>query len=370
MGPLDGIRIVEIEGIGPCPFAGMLLADLGADVIRVGRKTPRHFQPNRDVMSRGKRSIVLDLKKPKDKSALLKIIETADGLIEGFRPGVMERLGIGPEVCLEVNPRLVFGRVTGWGQEGPLAQRAGHDINFISLVSALHAMGRKGERPAIPLNLVGDFGGGGLRLAFGVVSALLEAQKSGQGQVVDAAMVDGVATMMNSIYDAMQMGYWSDKRGENLVDSGVPFYEVYETSDGKHISIGSLEPQFYKELIEKLGIEDSAPTVGEHLNRASWDELRPTLEKLFRQKTRDEWCEVFDGSDACFTPVLAAAEAFKHEHHVARRSFIEIEGVKQAVPAPRFSRTKPADPTAASERGADTEQILREYGITLENQSS
>jgi alpha-methylacyl-CoA racemase len=363
MGPLDGVRIVEIEGIGACPFAGMLLADLGADVIRVGRQTPSHFQPSRDVMSRGKRSIVLDLKKPEDTSAFLKIIKTADGLIEGFRPGVMERLGIGPEVCLQVNPRLVFGRMTGWGQEGPWAERAGHDINYISLVGALHAMGRKGERPAIPLNLVGDLGGGGLLLAFGVVSALFETQKSGKGQVVDAAMVDGVAALMASIYDAMQLGYWSDKRGENLVDSGVAFYDVYETSDGKHVSIGSLEPQFYKELIEKLGIEDRAPAVGEHLNRDNWDALRPTLTEVFLQKTRDEWCEVFNGSDACFTPVLAAAEAFKHEHHLARRSFIDVEGVKQAAPAPRFSRTKPADPRAASERGADTEEILRECGV-------
>jgi alpha-methylacyl-CoA racemase len=224
-------------------------------------------------------------------------------------------------------------------------------------------MGRKGERPAIPLNLVGDLGGGGLLLAFGVVSALFETQKSGKGQVVDAAMVDGVAALMASIYDAMQLGYWSDKRGENLVDSGVAFYDVYETSDGKHVSIGSLEPQFYKELIEKLGIEDRAPAVGEHLNRDNWDALRPTLTEVFLQKTRDEWCEVFNGSDACFTPVLAAAEAFKHEHHLARRSFIDVEGVKQAAPAPRFSRTKPADPRAASERGADTEEILRECGV-------
>ena len=365
MGPLDGIRILEIEGIGPCPFAGMLLSDLGAEVIRVGRPEPSFLQASFDVMSRGKKSITLDLKKPEHRAALLKLVATADALIEGFRPGVMERLGVGPDVCMEANPRLVFGRMTGWGQEGPWAKRAGHDINYISLAGALHAIGRKGERPTIPLNLVGDFGGGGLLLAFGVVSALLEASKSGQGQVVDAAMVDGVAALMASIYAGMQQGFWSDKRGENLLDSGAAFYDVYETRDGKYVSIGALEPQFYKELIDKLGLADRAPAVGAHLNPAKWDELRPTLEELFRQKTRDEWCEVFEGSDACFAPVLTAAEAFEHEHNVARRSFVEIDGIKHAVAAPRFSRTKPADPTPARERGADTEEILRACGVTL-----
>jgi alpha-methylacyl-CoA racemase len=316
-------------------------------------------------MSRGKKSITLDLKKPEHKEALLKLVATADALIEGFRPGVMERLGIGPDVCLEVNPRLVFGRMTGWGQEGPWAQRAGHDINYISLVGALHAIGHKGERPTVPINLVGDFGGGGLLLAFGVLAALLETKRSGKGQVVDAAMVDGVAALMGSVYAGMQQGFWSDKRGENLLDSGAAFYDVYETSDGKFISIGSLEPQFYQELIEKLGIADSAPPVGAHLIPANWGTLRPTLEEIFRQKTRDEWCEVFDGSDACFAPVLAAAEVFEHEHHVARGSFVEVAGTKQAVAAPRFSRTKPTDPAPAKERGADTEEILRECGVTL-----
>jgi alpha-methylacyl-CoA racemase len=277
----------------------------------------------------------------------------------------MERLGIGPDVCLGVNPRLVFGRMTGWGQEGPWAQRAGHDINYISLAGALHAIGRKGERPTVPMNLVGDFGGGGLLLAFGVVTALLETQKSGKGQVVDAAMVDGVAALMASVYAGMQQGFWSDKRGENLLDSGAAFYDVYETSDGKYVSIGALEPQFYQELIEKLDLVGSAPAAGDHLNPAKWGALRPALEDLFRQKTRDEWCEVFEGSDACFAPVLTAAEAFEHEHHVARRSFVDLDGIKHAVAAPRFSRTKPADPTPAQERGADTEEILRECGVTL-----
>mgnify|MGYP001820881156 CR=1 FL=1 len=365
MGPLDGIRIIEIEGIGPCPFAGMLLADLGAEVIRVGRPEPSFLQANFDVMSRGKKSVTLNLKDPAHKQALLKLIGTADALIEGFRPGVAERLGIGPEVCLEVNPRLVFGRMTGWGQDGPWAQRAGHDINYIALAGALHAIGHKGERPTLPLNLVGDFGGGGLLLAFGVVTALLETRNSGKGQVVDAAMVDGVAALMASVYAGMQQGFWSDKRGENLLDSGAAFYDVYETSDGKFVSIGALEPRFYKELVERLGLEGKAPAPMDHLNPAKWNELRPTLEALFRTKTRDEWCEVFEGSDACFAPVLAAAEVFEHEHHIARRSFVDVDGVKHAVAAPRFSRTKPADPRPARERGVDPEAILAEIGVTL-----
>ena len=363
MGPLDGFRIIEIEGIGPCPFGGMLLADLGADVIRVGRPEPSFLQANFDVMSRGKKSVTLDLKKPDGKKALLKLVETADALIEGFRPGVMERLGVGPEVCLEVNPKLVFGRMTGWGQDGPWAKRAGHDINYIALAGALHAIGHAGQRPTIPLNLVGDFGGGGLLLAFGVVTALLEAQKSGKGQVVDAAMVDGVAALMASIYAGMQQGFWSDRRGENLLDSGAAFYDVYKTSDGKYVSIGALEPQFYKELLERLGLEKDAPPPGAHLNPAKWNELRPQLEALFKTKTRDQWCEVFQDSDACFAPVLATAEVFEHEHHMARRSFVNIDGIRHAVAAPRFSRTKPADPQPARERGADNEAVFAECGI-------
>jgi len=364
MGPLDGFRVIEIEGIGPCPFGGMLLADLGAEVIRVGRPEPSFLQANFDVMSRGKKSVTLDLKKDDGKAALLKLVESADALIEGFRPGVMERLGIGPEVCIEVNPKLVFGRMTGWGQDGPWAKRAGHDINYISLAGALHAIGHEGQRPTVPINLVGDFGGGGLLLAFGVVTALLETQKSGKGQVVDAAMVDGVAALMASVYAGMQQGFWSDKRGENLLDTGAAFYDVYETSDGKYVSIGALEPQFYKELLERLDLVGKAAAPGDHLNPAKWNELRPTLEPLFKTKTRDEWCEVFKDSDACFAPVLPAAEVFEHEHHVARGSFVDIGGIKHAVAAPRFSRTKAADPQPAAERGADNEEVFRACGIT------
>ena len=366
MGPLDGFRIIEIEGIGPCPFGGMLLADLGAEVIRVGRPEPSFLQANFDVMSRGKKSVTLDLKKQEGKDAVLKLVESADALIEGFRPGVMERLGVGPEVCLEVNPKLVFGRMTGWGQDGPWAQRAGHDINYISLAGALHAIGHKGQRPTIPLNLVGDFGGGGLLLAFGVVTALLETQKSGKGQVVDAAMVDGVAALMASVYAGMQQGFWSDKRGENLLDSGAAFYDVYETKDGKYISIGSLEPQFYKELLEKLDLVGKAPAPMDHLNPAKWNELRPTLTEIFLSKTRDEWDEVFDGSDVCYAPVLAAAEVFEHEHHLARGSFVDIGGIKHAVAAPRFSRTKSAPPRPAAERGADNAEVLGALGINYQ----
>jgi alpha-methylacyl-CoA racemase len=341
----------------------MLLADLGAEVIRVGRPEPSFLQANFDVMSRGKKSVTLDLKKRDGKDALLKLVASADALIEGFRPGVMERLGVGPDVCLQVNPKLVFGRMTGWGQDGPWAKRAGHDINYISLAGALHAIGHEGQRPTVPINLVGDFGGGGLLLAFGVVTALLETQKSGKGQVVDAAMVDGVAALMASVYAGMQQGFWSDKRGQNLLDTGAAFYDVYETSDGKYVSIGALEPQFYKELLERLDLVGEAPAPGDHLNPAKWNELRPTLEALFKTKTRDEWCQVFKDSDACFAPVLPAAEVFEHEHHVARGSFVDLGGIKHAVAAPRFSRTKAANPKPAAERGADNEEVFRECGI-------
>lgn len=363
-GPLEGIRIIEVEGIGPCPFAGMMLADLGAEVIRVGRPQPSHLQAAFDLMSRGKKSIVLDLKSSDGTSALLEVIKTADALIEGFRPGVMERLGVGPDACLEANPRLVFGRMTGWGQEGPYAHAAGHDINYISLAGALHAMGRKGQQPTVPLNLVGDFGGGGLLLAYGVLAALLEAKASGKGQVVDAAMVDGVAALMASVYAGMQQGFWSHHRGENLLDSGAAFYDTYETKDGKFISIGSLEPQFYAELVQRLELQD-APAPMEHLQPAKWNDLRPQLEKIFAQRTRDEWCELLEGTDVCFAPVLTAHETFEHPHHVARKSFFTMDGVKQAVPAPRFSRSVPDLPKPARERGSDTEEILRECGVTL-----
>lgn len=366
MGPLSQIRVIEMEGLGPCPFAGMMLADLGAEVIRVGRAKPPVLQTAIDVFDRGKQSVVLDLKGPAGKKALLKLVEGADVLLEGFRPGVMERLGIGPETCLEINPRLVYGRMTGWGQEGPLSQRAGHDINYISIAGALHCIGRKGQKPTVPLNLVADFGGGGLLLAFGVLAALLERQHSGKGDVVDAAMVDGAGTLMASIFAALQAGFFSEKRGENILDGGAPFYDTYETKDGKFVSVGALEPQFYQILIEKLGLQGSAPPPFAHMQAIHWEALRPKMEEIFLTRTRDEWCEIFDETDACVAPILSPTEAFEHPHNVARKSFVDVGGSRQPRPAPRFARTDPPTPNPPHELGADTQSVLRGLGISEE----
>ena len=363
MGPLSAVTVIEVEGIGPCPFAGMMLADLGATVIRVGRPKPSGLQAAFDVLNRGKKSIVLDLKTKEGTDTLLRLVEKADALIEGFRPGVMERLGIGPDVCLERNPKLVFGRMTGWGQDGPLAERAGHDINYIALTGALHAIGRKGERPTIPLNLVADFGGGGVLLAFGVLAALIERQSSGKGQVVDAAMVDGVSMLMSPVLSGMQTGFWSTNRGTNLLDSGAPFYDTYETSDGKHVAIGALEPQFYDLLITKLELTDM-PGSHEHFFPQNWPKLRETFEALFKTRTRDEWCELLMDEDVCFAPVLSGKELFGHPHHEARGSFVDVGGVTQPRPAPRFSRTVPDTPVACAERGADTADVLASFGLS------
>jgi alpha-methylacyl-CoA racemase len=363
MGPLHGIRIIEIAGIGPGPFAAMILADMGAEVIRIERPAGGGLFPSgnpTDFLNRGKRCLCVDLKKPEAVNVVLKLVKQADGLVEGFRPGVTERLGIGPEACLDLNPKLVYGRMTGWGQEGPLAQEAGHDINYISLTGALHAMGRVGEKPAIPLNLVGDFGGGGLMMAFGVVCALLEAKNSGQGQVVDAAMVDGASLLLTSIYGAQQTGWWSEERGTNLLDSGAPFYEVYETADGKWVSIGSLEPQFYASLIERLGL--SAEDLPPQMDAAHWPSFKERLTGIFKTKTRDEWCEVFANSDACFAPVLAMSEAHEHPHNAARGSFVETNGARQPRPAPRFSRTDARIGIGPAKLGEHTDEILAEAG--------
>jgi alpha-methylacyl-CoA racemase len=362
MGPLRGTRIIEIAGIGPGPFACMVLADMGADVVRVERPGPGLFGTGpTDFLNRGKRSICVDLKKDDAVNTVLKLVQQADALVEGFRPGVTEKLGIGPDACLAANPGLVYGRMTGWGQEGPLAQEAGHDINYISLAGALHAMGRAGEKPAIPLNLVGDFGGGGLMMAFGVVCALLEARASGQGQVVDAAMVDGAAILMASIYGAHQQGWWSDERGTNLLDSGAPFYEVYETADGRHVSVGALEPQFYASLLDRLGLAgDDRPG---QMDRQHWPAFREELIRVFKTKTRDEWCEVFEGSDACFAPVLSMAEAHEHPHNAMRGTFVEVNGVRQPRPAPRFSRTGAEIGPPPPKQGEHTDEILREAGF-------
>jgi alpha-methylacyl-CoA racemase len=361
MGPLKGFRIIELAGIGPGPFCGMVLADLGAEVIsveRVGVKAPK---PALDCSRRGKRSIALNLKKEEGVEALLKLAETADALFEGFRPGAAEKLGIGPEPCMQRNPRLVYGRMTGWGQYGPLAKVAGHDINYISLTGVLSAIGRAGEKPVPPLNLVGDFGGGGMFLALGIVSALLETAKSGQGQVIDAAMTDGSAVLMSMFHSAYEMGLNSLERGTNRLDTGAHFYNCYETSDGKYISIGSIEPQFYDQLMDVAGL--SREQFGEQLDNSRWPELKHSLEQVFRQKTCAQWCELMEGTDICFAPVLNIKEAQSHPHNQARKTYIDVDGMQQPAPAPRFSRTVPLIRFAARQYGADTAEVLGELGF-------
>jgi alpha-methylacyl-CoA racemase len=358
MGPLEGCRIIEISGIGPGPFGAMMLADMGAEVLRVERPGGGWENPKLDLLSRGRRCIAVDLKQPAGVETVLRLVEKADGLLEGFRPGVMERLGLGPDVCLARNPRLVYGRMTGWGQDGPLASAAGHDINYIALAGALHPIGRRGDPPTVPLNLVGDFGGGGLMLAYGMVCALLERERSGQGQVVDAAMVDGAAALMTIFHATQQSGFWSDDRGTNLLDSGSHFYDAYETSDGQWISIGSFEPQFYALLLEKLGL-----SAEEHpqMDAARWPELKEKVAAVFKTKTRDEWCAELEGTDVCFAPVLTMAEAREHPHNVARGTFIERDGVGQPRPAPRFSRTDSEIGRSPARAGEHTEEVLAEW---------
>jgi alpha-methylacyl-CoA racemase len=365
MGPLTGITVIEIAGIGPGPFCGMLLADLGADVIRVDRAGSvtggDPTRPPADLLARGRRSVGVDLKSPDGVEVVLSLVERADALIEGFRPGVTERLGIGPDDCLGRNPRLVYGRMTGWGQDGPYAPTAGHDINYIALAGALDAIGRRGQAPVPPLNLVGDFGGGGMMLAFGVVAGLLEAQRSGRGQVIDAAMVDGAATLMTMMYGLHSMGMWNEERGTNLIDSGAHFYDVYETADGRYVSIGSIEPQFYAELLRLTGLE------GEELpwqhDRAEWPAMKERLAAIFRSRTRDEWCELMEGTDVCFAPVLTMGEATEHPHNVHRRTFVEVAGVTQPGPSPRFSRTPGEISRPPSHPGQHTDEVLTAAGF-------
>lgn len=369
MGPLKGVKVVEIAGIGPGPFAAMMLADMGAEVVRVDRSSSviggDPSKPPGDVLNRGRRSIAVDLKNPEAVEAVLTLVESADVLIEGFRPGVCERLGIGPQECFARNPRLVFGRMTGWGQDGPLSQRAGHDINYISIAGVLDPIGRAGERPVPPLNLVGDFGGGAMFLAFGVVCALLEARVSGQGQVVDAAMVDGSAVLATMITGLREMGIWNDVRGTNMLDTGAHFYEVYETADGRHVSIGSIEPQFYAQLLDLLGLADDE-TLPDQGDEASWPVLKERFAEVFRTRTRDEWTAIFDGSDACFSPVLSMLEAPSHPHNAERGVFTEVAGVIQPAPAPRFSRTEPVIQRPPSFPGQHTDEVLAEWGFTDE----
>jgi len=366
MGPLQGVKIIEIAGIGPGPFCAMMLSDMGAEIVRVERKglTADPKAVKYQILNRGRKSLGIDLKKPEGVAAVLRLVGQADGLFEGFRPGVMERLGLGPEDCLKINPKLVYGRMTGWGQDGPLALAAGHDINYISLSGALHAIGPSGEKPVPPLNLVGDFGGGGMLLAFGIVCALLETQKSGLGQVVDAAMVDGSAALMAMFYGMAATGSWKDQRGQNLLDSGSHFYNTYETLDGKWISVGSIEPQFYALLLEKSGISD--PEFLTQMDQSKWPEFKEKMTEIFKSKTREEWCRIMGGTDICFAPVLTMDEALKNEHNVARSTFIEVDGVPQPAPAPRFDRTRPEVQMPPPVPGGDTEVILADWGFSSE----
>ena len=363
MGPLNGIKILEVGGIGPGPFCGMMLSDMGADIIRIERKGGLSLtEPKFDILTRNRRSISLNLRNPEGVTAFLRMVEQVDALQEGFRPGVMEKLGIGPDICLMRNPKLVYGRMTGWGQDGPLAKAAGHDINYIALSGALHAIGRQGQKPVPPLNLVGDFGGGGMLLAFGMVCALLEAQRSGKGQVVDAAMIDGSAALMAIIYGLHAAGLWSNKPGTNLLDSGAHFYETYETADGKFIAIGSIEPQFYNLLLKLAEIED--PEFENQLDFNQWPYLKEKLAAVFKSKTRDQWCEIMEGSDVCFAPVLSMSEAPQHAHYKYRKTFTQIDGVLQPAPAPRFSRTKPSIKNPPPSPGQDTGAVLEAFGFS------
>jgi alpha-methylacyl-CoA racemase len=365
MGPLQGFTVIEMAGLGPGPMAGMLLADMGADVIRVERTTRLPNDQLKDVSFRGKKSIALDLKKAVGVEALLRLVEKADALIEGYRPGVAERLGIGPEVCQRRNPRLVYGRMTGWGQDGPLAKAAGHDINYIALSGALHAIGRKGERPVPPLNLVGDMGGGGMLLAFGVVCALLETQRSGKGQVVDAAMVDGAAQLMWMMHGFQASGLWNaEERGVNMLDGGAHFYDTYETADGRYVAIGAIEPQFYAKLLELVGVDPAR--FADQLTESQWPRMKAELAAVIKSKTRDEWAGIMEGTDACFAPVLSMLEAPHHPHLRVRNTFIEVDGLTQAAPAPRFSRTVPQVRHGNRPAGGDGEAVLAAAGLAPE----
>ncbi|MFQ5523749.1 MAG: CaiB/BaiF CoA transferase family protein [Acidimicrobiia bacterium] len=366
-GPLTGIRVVEMAGLGPAPFCGMLLADLGAEVVRVDRAdrvVGKHTSSTRyDLMNRGKRSIGVDLRAETGAEVVLRLVETADALIEGFRPGVMERRGLGPDVCLERNPHLVYGRMTGWGQEGPFAPMAGHDIDYIAVSGVLHAVG-PAEKPIPPLNLVGDYGGGGMLLAAGVLAALVQAQATGKGQVIDAAMVDGSALLAVSHHGHMAEGWWEDRRESNLLDGAAPFYTTYETKDGRHVAVGALEPQFFDELVRLLDLDpDSLPP---QMDRERWPEMHRLFAARFAARTRDEWAEHFAGSDACVAPVLSLSEAPHHPHNRTRGTFIELEGVIQPGPAPRFSVTPTSVDSGPVAPGADTEAILDELGYQPE----
>lgn len=369
-GPLTGLKVVEMVGIGPAPFCAMMFADMGAEVIRIDR--PREAADkglgHADILARGRRRVTIDLTKPGAAEAVLAILDKADVLIEGFRPGVMERLGLGPDVCLERNPRLVYGRMTGWGQYGPLAHAAGHDINYVALTGALHAIGRSGEGPVVPLNYIGDYGGGAMMLAFGVLSALYESRRSGLGQVVDAAMTDGAALLSTAIYSLKAVGQWSNERGENLLDGGAHFYDTYACADGKYVAIGAIEPRFYRKLLQRCGIDD--PAFAEQMDALRWPVLKHRLADVFRTRTRDEWCVLLEGSDVCFAPVLDWDEAPLHPHNQARKTFIEVDGVVQPAPAPRFSRSQPDCPAAPTPGAENEQELLCQWGLSDEHLES
>jgi alpha-methylacyl-CoA racemase len=360
-GPLTGLKIVEFAGIGPGPFCGMLLSDLGADVIRIDRRGGGRGGSPTDITSRGRRSVALDLKSPAAIKACLKLFESADAVFEGFRPGVMERLGLGPDVALKRNPKLVFGRMTGWGQTGPYANAAGHDMNYIAITGALHATGTK-DKPVPPLNLVGDFGGGALYLAFGLLAGVIQARESGKGQVIDCAMSDGAASLMSMFYGFKASGIWKEERRSNLLDGGAHFYDTYQCSDGKWISIGSIEPQFYALLLEKTGITD--PAFQAQMDRGQWDSLRDKLAHVISQKTQAEWTEIMGATDVCFAPILDLDEAPKHPHNVARETFVELAGVVQPAPAPRFSATPGAIQGPPPATGAHDREALGDWGFS------
>jgi len=359
-GPLTGLKIIEFAGIGPGPFCGMLLSDLGADVVRIDRKGSGRAGPG-EITARGRRSVGLDLKKPEAVETCLKLMEKADVVFEGFRPGVMERLGLGPEVALKRNPKLVFGRMTGWGQFGPYAQAAGHDMNYIAITGALDAIGTK-EKPVPPLNLVGDFGGGALYLAFGLLAGVIQARETGKGQVIDCAMSDGAASLMAMFYGFKAQGLWQDERRSNMLDGGAHYYDTYQCSDGKWVSIGSIEPQFYALLLEKTGITD--PQFANQADRSQWPELQAKLAVVIATKTQAEWSEIMGGTDVCFAPVMDLNEAPKHPHNVARQTFVEIEGVVQPAPAPRFSVTPGAIQSPAPSIGAHDQEALGDWGFS------
>jgi len=362
MGPLKGFRIIELAGIGPGPFAGMLFSDMGAEVIRIERGSNPHVN-TADINGRGRRSIALNLKDPASVEIVLKLVETADAIFEGYRPGVAEKLGVGPEPCLARNPKIVYGRMTGWGQTGPLAHAAGHDINYISITGALHAIGRKDSGPVPPLNLVGDFGGGALYLATGMLAALLEAQKSGKGQVVDAAITDGTISLMTFMQSSKASGMWTNERYDNLLDGGAHYYDTYECADGKWVSIGSIEPQFYALLAQKLEIDLGGIGFEAQFDKSKWSQYKEKIAARIKLKTAKEWCELMEGTDVCFAPVLDLDEAPKHPHNVARQAFVERDGVVQSAPAPRFSRTPAAIQFSPVAAGSDTNTVLAELGF-------